>query len=96
MTERQFPMQDGPSIPWSMAERIYFVYADLFGEQQSLERLAKRGGFGWAEVPVFRKEYYRKHGWYPDWSVALTGEETRAPSDSGAADPSRMSPVGQS
>jgi len=66
---KQFPMQDGPSIPWSLAERIYFVYADLFGQQQSLERLAKRGGFGWGEIPVFRKEYRQKHGRYPDWSV---------------------------
>lgn len=77
MTEGQFPMQDGPSIPWSMAQRIYFVYADLFGEQQSLETLAKRGGFGWAEIPVLRQEYYRKHGWYPDWTASLSPEEKR-------------------
>lgn len=76
--ERLFPMQDGPSIPWSLAERIYLVYADLSGREQSLERLAERGGFGWAEVPTLRKEYFRKHGCYPDWTVAPAPETRRS------------------
>lgn len=50
MTERRFPMQNGPSIPWSLAEVIYAGYSALFGSSQSLERLAERGGFGWREV----------------------------------------------
>lgn len=45
---RPFPMQDGPPIPWFLAEAIYeHVYR--FGGQ-TLERLAERGGFGWGEV----------------------------------------------
>jgi hypothetical protein len=48
--ERQFPMQNGPSIPWPLAEKIYVAYQAAFGSQQSLKRLAERGGFGWAEV----------------------------------------------
>jgi len=47
---KKFPMQDGPDIGWDVAEEIYVRYSELFGTSQSLERLAERGGFGWAEV----------------------------------------------
>lgn len=65
--ERQFPMQDGPSIPWSLAERIYYVYTGLYGEGQGMERLAQRGGFSWAEIPAFREAHRRRAGAYPVW-----------------------------
>lgn len=52
MTERQFPMLDGPPIPWSLAEVIYAGYAVAHGREQSLERIADRRGFGWAEVAI--------------------------------------------
>lgn len=51
--ERMFPMLDGPWIPWWLAERVYEVYALLYpscARDQSLERMAERGGFGWGEV----------------------------------------------
>lgn len=48
--KRQFPMQGGPSIPWPLAELLYAGYAAEHGTQQSLERLAQRGGFGWGEI----------------------------------------------
>ena len=38
------------SIPWWLAEQAYFIYAKKYGTQQSLERLAKRGGFGRKEL----------------------------------------------
>ena len=38
------------SVPWSVAEVAYKVYAALFGTEQSLERLAERGGFGRGEL----------------------------------------------
>ncbi len=63
--EREFPMQDGPPIPWGLAEEIYEVYSDLFGSSQSLERLAERGGLGWSEIPFMIKPYRRKHGKSP-------------------------------
>lgn len=45
---RLFPMQDGPPIPWPLAEAIY---AHLYRHSsQSLERLAAGGGLGWSEV----------------------------------------------
>lgn len=49
----EFPMLDGPKIPWSLAGKIYEVYAARFGRQQSLEMIAARGGFGWSEIPIF-------------------------------------------
>jgi hypothetical protein len=43
---RMFPIQRGEPIPWAAAERAYATYSKLYGKQQSLERLAQRGGFG--------------------------------------------------
>lgn len=44
--EKLFPIQQGNPIPWSMAEQAYLTYSRLFGIDQSLQRLAERGGFG--------------------------------------------------
>lgn len=49
--DRMFPMQEGPAIPWKLAEQIYAGYVALNGSgSQTLERIAERGGFGWGEV----------------------------------------------
>lgn len=37
-------------IPWWLAEEAYKVYSKKFGNAQSLERLAERGGFGREEL----------------------------------------------
>ena len=51
---RPFPMQDGPPIPWFLAE---VIYRHLYGTGgQTLERLGERGGFGWAEVEYMWKQ----------------------------------------
>jgi len=50
IVEKEFPMQNGPPIPWSLAEKIYEKYTDRYGFDQTLEELGARGGFGWAEV----------------------------------------------
>lgn len=43
-----FPMQDGPPIPWFLAE---IIYEHLYRfRSQTLAELAGRGGFGWDEV----------------------------------------------
>ncbi len=60
MPDKIFPMQDGPNIPWATAEPIYEAYAILFGKRQSMERIAERGGFGWAEVEEIFKQLYKK------------------------------------
>lgn len=45
-SEKRFPIQGGLTVSWEAAERAYEHYAKLYGRQQSLERLAQRGGFG--------------------------------------------------
>jgi hypothetical protein len=56
-TERP-PVKPGPlQIPWSIAEKAYGAYAAQYGRQQTLERLAQRGGFGWSEMDML----------YPPW-----------------------------
>lgn len=66
MTEKYFPIQaeyssvklPASQIPWWLAEVAYKHYAQLFGSQQSLERLAERGGFGREELlRLLRKEH---------------------------------------
>lgn len=37
-------------VPWSVAALAYEVYSRKYGKQQSLERLAQRGGFSWGEL----------------------------------------------
>lgn len=47
------------TIPWWLAEEAYKHYSKMFGTEQSLERLAQRGGFGRFELLVLlRKESY--------------------------------------
>jgi hypothetical protein len=61
--ERWFPIQGNyvhgsaahrPAgrVPWSIAELAYQTYSKWYGKDQSLERLAARGGFGWYELAV--------------------------------------------
>ncbi|WP_163869555.1 hypothetical protein [Myxococcus eversor] len=41
----------GPlSVPWAVAERSWAAYAQQYGTQQSVERMAERGGFYWGEM----------------------------------------------
>ncbi len=47
------------TIPWWLAEIAYEHYVKLFGKEQSLERLAERGGFGRDELlTLLRKEKF--------------------------------------
>lgn len=49
-----FPMMGGPSIPWELAKAVYDeLYVPLFGDEQSLEAIAQRGGFYWSELKQF-------------------------------------------
>ncbi len=51
-------VRPGPSvIPWWLAEIAYKFYRLRYGDRQSLERIAERGGFGRAElVALIRRE----------------------------------------
>lgn len=68
--ERMFPLQAGHStnarpgplqIPWSVAEKAYGTYAGLYGRSQTLEQLAKRGGFSLCEMDEL----------YPPWRAEV-------------------------
>jgi len=43
------------TIPWWLAEVAYIEYSRRFGNSQSLEQLAKRGGFGSEELLILLK-----------------------------------------
>ena len=54
MVSRRFRIQGfAPGVPWAAAEQAYETYAKNFGNSQSLERLAERGGFGLHEFACF-------------------------------------------
>ena len=57
-------MVDGPAIPWGLAEKIYGAYQTVAGRKYSLEDLAARGGWMWADVGFWWVEAYRV-GWRP-------------------------------
>ncbi len=38
------------TIPWWLATEAYVYYVERFGNDQSLERIAQRGGFGRKEL----------------------------------------------
>ncbi len=59
---RRFPMLDGPDIDWITAEEIYVLYLSLYGNDQTLEKIAERGGFGWSETSHMVAEYRKKRG----------------------------------
>ena len=44
------------TIPWWLAEEAYSFYSSKFGQDQSLETLAKRGGFGRDELLMFLRK----------------------------------------
>lgn len=63
---RPFPIQaespytkHPPSfIPWWLAEIAYVYYAKRYGKDQSLERLAERGGFGRRELLILLMQHF--------------------------------------
>lgn len=69
--ERSFPVIAGSGgtawrrIPWSIAERAYAAYAARHGTDQSIERIAERGGFSECELdayaPGWRQETAEVH-----------------------------------
>ena len=55
LTDKLFPIQrglrsDAHAVPWRLAEIAYTAYARRYGTDQSLKRLAERGGFGVEEI----------------------------------------------
>ena len=59
---KHFPIQGFSfGIPWSAAERAYKTYAERYGKEQSLERLAERGGFGLYEFAFLYLNQYPRN-----------------------------------
>ena len=56
MTEKMFPMQDGDDVTWKEGEQFYHLYAERYGTEQSIETIARRGGFGHSEIELFVRE----------------------------------------
>lgn len=54
---RPITRYDPCTIPWWLAEIAYEYYSKRYGKDQSLQRLAQRGGFGREElVMLLRRE----------------------------------------
>ena len=49
-------------IPWELAEIAYTEYARRYGTDQSLERIAERGGFGVMEIADYLLAQLREKG----------------------------------
>lgn len=58
-------------IPWTIAEKAYANYASRFGTQQSIERIAERGGFSAWELD----------DQYPQWRMDLKKPPAREGDD---------------
>lgn len=58
--DRDFPIQEVGMIPWSVAERAYVTYSALYGTEQSLQRLAERGGFALGELGFLLRGYEQR------------------------------------
>ncbi len=60
---KRFPIQGGLTISWVAAEHAYEHYVRFFGTEQSLDRLAERGGFGLFEfVDLYRAIHPIRYG----------------------------------
>lgn len=55
-------------IPWAIADLAYSVYSAKYGKEQSLERLAQRGGFGPSEMDMFLPNWRELCSQQPDVS----------------------------
>jgi len=53
-------MQDGPPIPYQLAEVIHAAYVRLHGEDATIAKISERGGFAWNEVPLIFSQVRKK------------------------------------
>jgi hypothetical protein len=84
--QRTFPIQQGrrgdpphpTRIPWSVADKAYSVYSAHYGSDQTLERLAERGGFGWEEMDRFYPPWRNEVSEIEKWrQIAATAQQER-------------------
>ena len=84
MSEELFPIQaergaepHPMKVPWHIAELAYSVYAAKYGQEQSLERMAERGGFAPSEMDMFLPDW-RERCTPPSACVVTEGEIRKA------------------
>jgi hypothetical protein len=58
---RLMPRPPACTIPWWLAEEAYKVYVSKYGDVQSLERIAERGGFSREELLWLLREGGKTH-----------------------------------
>lgn len=60
--KRAFPMLDGgPSIPWALGVAIWETLYNPRYNDQSAERIAERGGFGWDELKLMARDWTQRN-----------------------------------
>lgn len=65
---KRFPIQDVGTVSWAAAEHAYRNYVRHYGNDQSLERIAQRGGFALGE---FADLFFGYDGRSPDHRAHL-------------------------
>lgn len=57
--------QDKPKryLKWEIAEKVYEQYCRLYGDDQSLKRIAERGGFGVDEIINYLNKWNHNKIW---------------------------------
>ena len=90
---RMFPIQSAhgakphpTSIPWAIADLAYSVYSARYGKDQSLERMAERGGFSPGEMDDFLPDWRERVAALPAQVGEPVGCERR-PGVAGGLDP---------
>lgn len=68
-----FPVEAG-WVPWAIAEIAYKAYVKDGHGSQSLETLAARGGFGWAELISCLRGSYNNESAFDDLKAAIPSD----------------------
>ncbi len=58
---RVHPRRPAGTVPWSVGVAAWERYAARYGRDQSVERIAERGGFGFGEMHLFLGPSWVEH-----------------------------------
>lgn len=82
--EKMFPIQSErgakphpTSIPWHIADLAYSIYSAKYGKEQSLERMAQRGGFSPSEMDNLLPDWCERCDKLTDIKAKLTATQAR-------------------
>jgi hypothetical protein len=55
---KRFPINgNNGTIPWGVAEQVYIEYCKQYGNSQTIETMAARGGFAISELDMFHPNW---------------------------------------